>query len=293
VSVPAAPALVALALALVAAPAAAAAEGTRSTPATPFTSTRPGEVIVPVTVGGRGPFRFLLDTGSTHSAISERLAADLDAEPVARTVMRAAAGPVACLVVALPTVTVGAATAAGVTATVLPPPAGSVIRVDLDGVLGQDFLSRFAFSIDYRRSRIAWHDGGAVPPGIRLALSPSQDRWLVELPQPATSGATATVRRFVPDSGADTLVLFGEARARCLIAEWRAGAATIGSLTGALLVRTATVDGLQVGSARLDRQVAAIVPSAAADDPDGLLPLHGFASVFFSARDRVLVIQPR
>ena len=153
--------------------------------------------------------------------------------------MRAAGGPVACLVVALPVVAVGAATAAGITATVLPPPAGSIIRVDLDGVLGQDFLSRFDFTIDYRRSRIAWHDAGYVAPGIRLALVPAQDRWLVELPQPATSGAAATVRRFVPDSGADTLVLFGEARARCLIAEWRAGAAALGSLTGARAVRIA------------------------------------------------------
>ena len=207
--------------------------------------------------------------------------------------MRAAGGPVACLVVALPAVVVGAATASGITATVLPPPAGSIIRIDLDGVLGQDFLSRFDFTIDYRRSRIDWHDAGYEAPGIRLALTPSQDRWLVELPQPATSGAAATVRRFVPDSGADTLVLFGEARARCLIAEWRAGAAALGSLTGARVVRTATVDGLRVGSARLDRQVAAIVPAAAADDPDGLLPLHLFARVFFSARSRALVVQPR
>ncbi len=259
---------------------------------TPFTAARPGEVIVPVTIGGRGPFRFLLDTGSTHSAVTAPLAAALDAEPVARTVMRAAGGPVACLVVALPVVAVGAATAAGITATVLPP-AGSIIRVALDGVLGQDFLSRFDYTIDYRRSRIAWHDDGYVAPGIRLALVPAQDRWLVELPQPATSGAAATVRRFVPDSGADTLVLFGEARARCLIAEWRAGAAALGSVTGARAVRIATVDGLHVGSARLDRQIAAIVPSAAADDPDGLLPLHLFERVFFSARSRALVVQPR
>jgi hypothetical protein len=286
-------ALVVLAAAAIAAPpAAAAGDGTRSAPATPFTSTRPGEVVVPVAIGDRGPFRFLLDTGSTHSAISERLAAELDAEPVARTVMRAAGGPVACLVVALPAVTVGVATAAGITATVLPPPAGSIIRVDLDGVLGQDFLSRVDFTIDYRRSRIDWHAAGYDAPGIRLALTPAQDRWLVELPQPSSSGTAATVRRFVPDSGADTLVLFGEARARCLIAEWRAGAAALGSLTGARIVRTATVDGLHVGSARLDRQVAAIVP-ASADDPDGLLPLHLFARVFFSARSRALVIQPR
>jgi hypothetical protein len=100
----------------------------------------------------------------------------------------------------------------------------------------------------------------------------------------------------VPDSGADTLVLFDEARARGLSAEWPGGTAELGSLTGAHVVRTATVDGLRVGDAILGRQLAAILPAirdADPGEPDGLLPLHLFASVFFSARSRALVIEPR
>jgi predicted aspartyl protease len=270
-------------------------------PAVPtrFASSRPGEIVVPVTVGAKGPFRFLLDTGSTHTAVTERLANAVDAVPVARTVMRAAAGSIQCLVVALPTVIVDGASADGLTATVLPQAAaaaalGRVLDRGVDGVLGQDFLSRFAFTIDYRRSLILWHDADYVAPGTRLALVPAQDRWLVELPQPATApGIAPTLRRFVPDSGADTLVLFGERRAGCLIAAWRAGSAALASLTGGMAVRTATVGGLRVGDATLDGQIAAVVPSTAPDDPDGLLPLHLFASVFFSARSRALVIEVR
>ena len=170
-----------------------------------------------------GPFRFLLDTGSTHTAVTERLATAVDAVPVARTVMRAAAGSVGCLVVALPTVVVDGVSADGLTATALPQAAAAALGPGVDGVLGQDFLSRFTFTIDYRRSQIVWHDADYVAPGTRLALVPAQDRWLVELPQPATAPGTApTLRRFVPDSGADTLVLFGERRAGCLITAWRA-----------------------------------------------------------------------
>jgi predicted aspartyl protease len=249
---------------------------------------------VPATVGGLGPFRFLLDTGSTHTAVTDRLATAVDAVPVARTVMRAAAGSVGCLVVALPTVVVDGVSADGLTATALPQAAAAALGPGIAGVLGQDFLSRFTFTIDYRRSQIVWHDADYVAPGPRLTLVPAQDRWLVELPQPATSsGGPATLRRFVPDSGADTLVLFGERRAGCLITAWRAGTSRLGSLTGERAVRTATVDGLRVGDATLDGQVAAVVPSAAPDDPDGLLPLHLFASVFFSARSRALVIEAR
>ena len=261
---------------------------------TPFASTRPGEILVPVTVGVRGPFRFLLDTGSTHTAVTERLATAVDAVPVARTVMRAAAGSVRCLVVALPAVAVDGVSADGLTATALPPAAAAALGPGVDGVLGQDFLARFSFTIDYRRSRILWHDADYVAPGTRLALVSAQDRWLVELPQPATTqGSARTLRRFVPDSGADTLVLFGEHRAGCLITAWRAGTSALGSLTGERAVRTAIVDGLRVGEATLDRQLAAVVPSTAPDDPDGLLPLHLFASVFFSASSRALVIEVR
>ena len=208
--------------------------------------------------------------------------------------MRAAAGSVRCLVVALPTVVVDGVSADGLTATALPPAAAAALGPGVDGVLGQDFLARFSFTIDYRRSRILWHDADYVAPGTRLALVPAQDRWLVELPQPATTqGSAPTLRRFVPDSGADTLVLFGEHRAGCLITAWRAGTSALGSLTGERAVRTAIVDGLRVGEATLDRQLAAVVPSTAPDDPDGLLPLHLFASVFFSASSRALVIEVR
>jgi predicted aspartyl protease len=272
---------------------AAAADARRDAP-TRFASSRPGEIVVAVTVGAFGPFRFLLDTGSTHTAVTDRLASAAQALPVARTVMRAAAGSVACLVVALPTVAVDGVSADGLTATVLSPASGAVLGPAIDGVLGQDFLSRFAFTIDYRRSRILWHDGDYVAPGTRLTLVPAQDRWLVELPQPAKApGMPPTLRRFVPDSGADTLVLFGESRAGCLITAWRPGRSALGSLTGERAVRTATVDGLRVGDATLVGQVAAVLPSTGSDDPDGLLPLHLFASVFFSASSRALVVEAR
>ena len=265
---------------------------------TRFVSTRPGEIVVPVTVGAKGPFRFLLDTGSTHTAVTATLATAVDAVPVARTVMRTTAGTVGCLVVALPVVAVDAASAGGLTATVLPPAAAAALGRDrgrgVDGVLGQDFLARFAFTIDYRRTQIVWHDPDYVAPGPRLTLVPAQDRWLVELPQPAkTSGSPATLRRFVPDSGADTLVLFGETRGAGLITAWRPGTSVLGSLAGDRAVRTATVDGLRVGATTLDGQLAAVVSSSSPDDPDGLLPLHLFASVFFSARRRALVIEPQ
>jgi hypothetical protein len=122
-----------------------------------------------------------------------------------------------------------------------------------------------------------------------LTLIPSQDRWLVELPQPGQQ----PTHRFVPDSGADTLVLYGEAMADRIVSLRRPDHAVLGSLTGDRVVRTAMVDGLRVGGASLERQLAVIVPASGADGVDGLLPLHPFGSVYFNADQRHLVVQPR
>jgi hypothetical protein len=255
---------------------------------TPFESRRPGEVIVPVTLAGRGPYRFLLDTGSTHSAVTSRVIAEIAAQPVARTTMTGAGGTVDCLVVGLPPVAIGSAVVDGLTATALPAASAAMLGAGVDGVLGQDFLARFSYSIDYRRSRVRWHEPDYVAPGLRLTLVPSEDRWLVELPQPGAG----PVYRFVPDSGADTLLLYGDGLARRIVREWRADRATVDSLTGGRGVRTAIVDGLRIGDAILARQLAVVVPGARRE-PDGLLPLHLFASVQLNARHRYLVIQPR
>ena len=143
----------------------------------------------------------------------------------------------------------------GLTATVAAAGSGRRRSVrGVDGVLGQDFLSRFAFTIDYRRSRILWHDADYVAPGDAPDAG-ARPGSLAGRAAAAGDGAgiAPTLRRFVPDSGADTLVLFGERRAGRLITAWRAGTSALGSLTGERAVRTATVDGLRVGEATLDR----------------------------------------
>jgi hypothetical protein len=285
-----------LALVLAALPAAAnrgAADTRRPWPATtPFLPAGPSEVLVPVTIGGRGPYRFLLDTGSTHTAITAELVTAVGARAVARTTMRATAGTVDCLVVALPALSVGIAAAEGITATALPAPARAALRGIADGILGQDFLARFSYTLDYRRRQVVWHDADYVAPGLVVPLVPAGGRFLVELPRTAR---TAAVRRYVPDSAADTLVLFGGALPDDLVVQWQPAAATLESLTGARTVRTAIVGGFHVGSATLDGVVAAVVVGDASRGPDavdGLLPLHLFASASFNARRRTLVIQP-
>ena len=69
-----------------------------------------GAVVVLATVQGAGPFPFLLDTGSSHSAISDDLARELALTPIARADLQTSTGRTIVAVVDLEAVSVGAAT---------------------------------------------------------------------------------------------------------------------------------------------------------------------------------------
>src|SRR5258708_19014424 len=72
------------------------------------------------------------------------------------------------------------------------------------GVIGQDVLGTLRYTIDYRQRRIVWHEAAAgVPPRASVfELESQQDRFVALVPQ------GRRVLRLVPDTGADTLVLF-------------------------------------------------------------------------------------
>ncbi len=257
-----------------------------------FTSRRAGEVIVAVTIADRGPFRFLLDTGSTHSAVTEALAAALDARPVAQTVMTTSSGSVGCLVVQVSDIAIGPARVDRLDATALPLGAAAALGERIDGIIGQDFLSRFNFTVDYERSRLFWNDEAPTDPGTRLTLTASAGRFFVTLPQ--HSDTEANPLRLVPDSGADAVILFGNQSARQLQLIDEPHAMRLDSLAGAVTIRPAVIETLQVGAATLRHQRAAIIAvKTPGEDGDGLLPLHVFASVSFNNRDGYMVVRPR
>lgn len=50
--------------------------------ATPFERNASGQMLTQVTIGGQGPFRFILDTGANSTVISSRIASQLNLRPV-------------------------------------------------------------------------------------------------------------------------------------------------------------------------------------------------------------------
>lgn len=253
-----------------------------------FTLDEEGAVVVSVQIGAAGSFQFLLDSGSSHTAVTPETAARLGARPVAKAEVVSAAGRCMAAVAPLGRVTLGTASIDGLLATITD--AAQLARAGrhLDGVLGQDFLRHFVYTIDYRRRRLTWDDDEHAS-ASRLALEEEGGRFLVRAPQ-----HDGSIRRLVPDSGSSHVVVFERQGRDVPFALVPAGRAWLDTLTTRREVYLSRVRRLTIGNATLRDVMASVVPAMDPDAPggDGLLPLHIFARVTINARERWMAVTP-
>jgi predicted aspartyl protease len=247
-----------------------------------FTLEEGGAVLVPVTVDGAGPFRFLLDTGSSRSAIAAELAEALGAPVVARSEVVTSTGRAFSPVVRLSRPALGNTSVDSLLALKLPADALGGGHVRVSGVLGQDFLGPHNYTLDYRRRTLTWGDG-PVPDRVsdtRVPLVWREGRVLAELAQD-----DARIVRLVPDSGANALILFTRSGSSPLPIDRVAGRIELMAGTGRRDVLPVVVRTLKVGSITLRNQSAVAVERDEPDAPDGdgLLPLHEYRSVSFNS----------
>jgi predicted aspartyl protease len=241
---------------------------------TVFEPARLGDIVLAIRLNERGPFRFLLDTGSTHSAVSARTAADIGAPVVAKTMMGSAAGSREALVVRVDVMEAGPISVRGLLASIVE------LEDNLDGVIGHDALEPIRYTIDFRHRRIEWWPiEMPVARGSVVDVESSHGRFLLTLSQ---RGSTL---RLVPDTGASSLLLFDPDRKLAVASTPQV--ATLRTISAEAAVRVARVPELRVGTLTL-RDVPAVVARRDPSEPaevDGLLPLHLF--------DRVTVDGPR
>ncbi len=110
-----------------------------------------GRIWAPVTVNGQGPFRLVLATGASHSALTPRLAEALGvhADPAKSVMLRGATGSVAVPVVPIESLEIGDLLIEPRQLAVIPDALGGA-----DGVLGMDELANMRIHIEFRRDRI-------------------------------------------------------------------------------------------------------------------------------------------
>jgi predicted aspartyl protease len=244
---------------------------------TPFQLGEQGGVIVPVMLNGSGPFRMLLDTGATHSAITEDVAALVKAKPVARSTVITPAGETLRLIVAVDRVNVGSIAAENVLPSVVP--SRALDREGrIHGLIGQDILGSLRYTLDFKARTVEWHQR-TPSGGVRLPLTFEHGRFLVALER---DGRTL---RLVPDSGAGGFVLFDMHGRGSFTVE-------LSTAHASRLARPVRVRELRVGD-RIMRDVPAVAIEHADRHPaegDGLLPLHLFERVTFDGPARLLIL---
>lgn len=252
---------------------------------TPFSLGDQGGIVVSVTLNGTGPVKMLLDTGATHSAITADIADLIGARVVAQTNVISPVGSAMRPIVAIETLSIGPISVDVILPSVAPERAFDP-KGEIKGLIGQDVLAGLRYTIDFKRKVIEWHDGPARQAGTTLRLSFEHGRFLVALPQPGTT------LRFVPDSGAGGLVLFG-ARSRERLPSIATGETVeLSTATGSQAAPVVRLPELRIGDLTL-RDVRAVAVGGDETHPavgDGLLPLHLFERVTFDGPARTLIL---
>src|ERR1700760_2303455 len=115
--------------------------------ASPTTHDHIGRVVVPVTINGQGPFRFIVDTGANHSTISPQLARtlELETEQGSAVTLNGITGAGQVAYVSVDSLQAGSFT---IENTVLPVVEESVMA-GADGILGAAGISTKSLLIDF------------------------------------------------------------------------------------------------------------------------------------------------
>ena len=133
--------------------------------ALPTTFDHIGRVVVPAMVNGKGPFRFIVDTGATYSTVSPGLVRALGLKPAAvpGIVVNGITGTAQVSAVTIDTLQTGDLIVDGLVAPVVWAP----VMAGADGIFGAAGLTEKSLSVDFERNRVRVARG--VEPALRKA----------------------------------------------------------------------------------------------------------------------------
>lgn len=255
-------------------------------------------IVIPVMVNGKGPFDFMLDTGTTTTVISSELAEELSLTPVDRSLVRTVTGSRTVPRAVLQSLALGPKEEEGLIVLFYDIPGIRSLDKRIRGVLGYDFLSRFNYLLDYGKKRIALEERRDLEPhliGTRIQFAPGRGRLLVPVRGWTDDPETTWL---VLDTAAARLMLF-ESPTRRTKLDIRRNArqpAAVSSSMGRHFMRTGWVGRLTVGDETFRDVPVVLVTRAEGVDgrsEDGLLPARLFESLYFNHRDNFLVLNPR
>jgi hypothetical protein len=227
-------------------------------------------VVDGVYVNGHGPYRFLVDTGSTLNHLEPKLARAIGLAVTFHTTLTSSTGRTDAEGTESADIRLGPSSADQQVFLLSGIDALHEIAPNIQGVLGQIFLSRFNYRLDLRSKRLEFSESPEGETGERLPFHLVEGRPVV----------STSLGSLVLDSGAHYLVLFG---VRASESTHQIVTST-GSLDVGTIFRRLTINGRAFW-----RGDAIAVPQSPEAGVEGLLPVSPFTSIFVNNSERYVV----
>lgn len=237
-------------------------------------------VTTEVHINGRGPYRFLIDTGSQTSLLHTRLAAELGIQPTFRTELVNLNGSRLVPGTVVPSVAVQGRNVENVELLFHELTQARRIVPDVDGVLGSNILARFNFLLSPSAGELSTTD--PRPAGPAIPFQAVDDRIVLH----ARMGSETLA--LVLDSGASHIVLFRTPEA---MRKTHSVPSNLNTLDGARSVAATTwTAALDIGPNIRIKTLPAAIVNRPQPPIDGLIPASLFQKVFIDNARRELVL---
>ena len=244
-----------------------------------------GYAFVEVVINHRGPFRMLVDSGATSCAMTPDAGRTAGLVYDHQVLLNAETGGERPIPAAYATVRVESVEANSVD--VLSDRLEGVQRLNtkVDGVLGQSFLGRFPYLVDYQRKRLLLGDDArraSVQLGPEVAVTQAFGRIVVAV----TLDPEEQLWRVILDMGASGLIL--QCGSQCPQLGGLENAGRIVTNAGDWRVRRGKTARLEVGGLAIAHAEVYLLDMPAPADHDGLLPARWFSAVYVDAGRNVV-----
>jgi hypothetical protein len=256
-------------------PRTAVAQPTRPTVKLRIVEGRP--VVDGVFLNGQGPYQFLLDTGSQSNQVDSRLARKLGLTASLQLDLHTPSGLSHVRGGKVANVTLGAVSAAGVSAQdqeflITSLEGLHALSPDIQGILGQEFLAHFDYTLDFQHHQLTF--GDAPPTSARVAVRVVS----------GCMGIPTSEGELMLDSGINTLLFFRKSSQSPT-----AYVNSASSLSASASVGFAPA--LRIGD-RLYHPANAVFEAVANAPGQGLLPANMFHAVYISNSEGFVIFDP-
>jgi hypothetical protein len=218
----------------------------------PLRIARSYPVVERVHVNGAGPFRFLIDTGAQSSAVRLDVAEKLHLRPAYRLDIATSAGSHEMIGTIADRVSLGDRSVERVELVMHDLAGVRCVDRNIQGVLGQNFLSKFNYLLDYKNRRLVFDDAPEPPLGTRIRFERIDECPVIRIEGPRKP------LRLVLDSGSSD--------------------------------RMAWLPELRVGSEVMRNLEVGIAPRDSVRLDDGLLPTSLFKAIYFNNKEDFIIL---